>query len=122
MSHKRKNLLEDIPEKKKLSKIVEFNLDEYIKKKINTDNLKFTEKCKKEFSLLDKLTSGFLSYLKKDNNMPYEFSCMGSPYDLSKLQEKAIEVFTFQIEKKGYNIEIHQESTSRYCSYRITVQ
>ena len=80
------------------------------------------KKSKKDFSLLDELTSGFLSHLNEKQEKHFEFQTSGEPYQLSKLQSIALEIFTIQVQNKGYKVSIKEHNTSRYNTFTIIVE
>ena len=123
MKRKQDNKLNDIPTKKITKLDVEFNLNDYIEEHINEFAETFTKKCKKEFKLLDLLTDGFLDHLKNNPTTPFKYSTIGVPFQLSELQQKAIDIFKSKIEPKGYLVSVSKTDTcSRYSNYSIVVK
>jgi hypothetical protein len=122
MKRKQRNELNNIPTKILPKLNVSFNLDDYINEHVNAFIETFTKKCKKEFMLLDHLTNGFLDHLKNDSTLPFEYSTIGSPYQLSEVQQKAIDIFKSKIEPKGYVVSISEKDTCRsWTKYSIIV-
>ena len=129
MKRKHSNILENIPNKKfrkdklkELEKLRNFNIDKYIEEHIKEYTESFIKTSKEEFAALDQLTSDFLKYLEKDNQYkPFTYSIMGSPYQLSELNKKVIDIFKLELEYKGYSVCVIKEVSSRYTSYSITV-
>ena len=76
--------------------------------------------------LLDLLTDEFLDHLENDETTPFEYSTIGSPFQLSVLQQRAIDIFKSRIESKGYVVSVTKTDTcdrySRYSSYSIVVE
>ena len=93
----------------------EFDLKKYIKEKVN-DHMKeytknFTETATKDFSLLEKLRESFQAHLKSERVGPFRYHIYSSGtsefgFKLSDLTQIAIDIFKFEIQRKGYDMRI----------------
>ena len=123
---KRKQLknLENIPVKKlKFVEPSDFDINEYIDEHINKYTEKFIKKSMAEFSLLESLKIGFLAHLKNDDKeTPFEYSTSGNQYQLSELQKKAVDIFKYQVQNKGYKVSIIKDAKGRYTDFTIKVE
>jgi hypothetical protein len=123
MKRKQVDKLDNIPIKKYPKSDDTFNIDDYINEYINDFTETFTKKCKNEFMLLDILTDGFIDHLENDVTTPFEYSTNGTPFQLSELQQKAIDIFRSKIKPKGYVVSVtKKDSSSRYTTYSIVVK
>ena len=122
---KRKRSFKDIPVKKVKDisdKNISFDIDKYIDDKVSEYAKKVREEAISDFALLESLTDNFLEFTEDEKDFPFEYSTMGSPYQLSYVREKAIEIFQHEIEKKGYKLTVNQyEHCRRYTTYKIII-
>ena len=122
------NKLENIPQKKR--KVFKpFNLDTYIdehcekfreeyRERCDT----FTEKCEKEFKLLDLLIDSFVDIFHSNKNSPFTYS-LNRQICLTELELEAIEMFQYYVETKGYSFSMMERRNPGYNSnYTITVK
>ena len=105
---KRRRKIKSIP-KKKIKKRVkeEYDIDEYIENHLKKYATTFEKQARKEYDLLDKLIDSFAEFIDTEKELPfiYSYHLIYNIYNLTLLEQQAVNNFKDQIAEKGYTCE-----------------